>query len=102
MHRKAVTKMTVLALLSLSLVSVKASAQTPTAEKPSAPTVAQLYQELLELSQKERRGLVFFVRGQTIPGIVTKIFGQEAVQVRNQTYGRLIIRLDQVDALGAN
>jgi hypothetical protein len=73
---------------------------------PAPPAEAQMamqgFRELFELSQKERRGLTFFVQGQSIPGIVTKILGEEAVEVRNQTFGRLIIRIDRIDALGLN
>ena len=41
---------------------------------------------------------MFYVKGQTIPGIVVKI-GADIVEVRNQTYGRIIIRLDIIDAV---
>jgi hypothetical protein len=60
------------------------------------------YRELLEMSLNEKRGLTFFIKGQTIAGIVTKIIDSETVEARSQMYGRIIIRLDQVDALAAN
>ncbi|HKR60472.1 MAG TPA: hypothetical protein VJS64_12120 [Pyrinomonadaceae bacterium] len=60
------------------------------------------YQQLLDLSQKEKKGLTFFVEGQTIPGIVVKVIGNEAVEVRNQTHSRVIIRLESVDAVAMN
>jgi hypothetical protein len=62
----------------------------------------QLYQDLFELSQKEKRGLTFYVKGQTIAGIVTKLIGEDAVEVRNQTFSRIVIRLDQIDAVAVN
>jgi hypothetical protein len=62
----------------------------------------EIYQELFEYSQKEKRGLTFFVKGQTISGIVTKVIEGEAVEVRNQTHNRIIIRLDQIDAVAAS
>ena len=65
-------------------------------------TIIQSYQGLFELSQKEKRGLMFFMKGQTIGGAVTKVIGNEAVEVRNQTYSRIIIRLDQIDAVAMN
>ncbi len=60
------------------------------------------YQELLDLSQNENKGLTFYVNGQTIPGLVTKVIGEEAVEVRNQIHDRLIIRLDRIDAIALN
>jgi hypothetical protein len=73
---------------------------------PAPPAESQMamqgFRELFELSQKERRGLTFYVQGQSIPGVVTKILGEDAVEVRNQTFGRLIIRVDRIDALAIN
>ena len=60
------------------------------------------YRELFELSQNENKGLTFYVNGQTIPGLVTKIIGDEAIEVRNQTHDRLIIRLKRIDAVALN
>ena len=59
------------------------------------------YQELLEMSLKEKKGLMFYVNGQTIGGAVSKI-DEGFVEVRNQQYGRIIIRLREIDALAAN
>jgi hypothetical protein len=61
----------------------------------------QSYRDLLERSEKEKKGLVFYVKGQTISGIVVKI-STDAVEVRNQTYSRIIIRLDSIDAVAMN
>ena len=61
----------------------------------------QSYRELLERSEKEKKGLVFYVKGQTISGIVVKI-STDAVEIRNQTYSRIIIRLDSIDAVAMN
>ncbi len=62
---------------------------------------SQSIRELLDRSEKERKGLMFYVKGQTIPGVVVKV-GADAVEVRNQTYGRIIIRLDSIDAVAIN
>jgi hypothetical protein len=59
----------------------------------------ELFKELIELSYKEKRGLTIFIKGQTIAGIVTQIIGLEAIEVRNQTFSKVIIRLDAVDAM---
>jgi hypothetical protein len=63
---------------------------------------SQVFRELLERSEKEKKGLTFFVRGQTISGIVVKMLGSDAVEVRNQTYSRMIIKLESIDALAIN
>lgn len=92
-------RLTMLAAGIASLLSVgPALAQTPGA----SGAVAQAYQELFSVSQKEKRGLMFFVKGQQIGGAVTKVIGNDAVEVRNQTYGRIVIRIDQIDAVAIN
>ena len=74
------------------------------AQSPGAPRaeVVQAYQELFTASQKEKRGLTFHVNGQSIPGVVTRVIGSEAVEVRNQSHGRIVIRIDRIDAVAAN
>ena len=60
------------------------------------------FQELIEQSQKEKKGLTFYIKGQTIAGVVTKVVLPDAVEVRNQTFSKIVIRLDQVDAVAIN
>jgi hypothetical protein len=67
---------------------------------PAKP--AHAFQELFDYSLKEKKGLTFFVQGQTIPGVVTKMVGEDAIEVRNQTSSRIIIRVDRIDAVAAN
>lgn len=81
--------------LMLALASAGAYAQGSRSE------AVQGFQELFAQSQKDKRGLTFFVKGQSIPGVVTKVIG-DAVEVRNQTHGRIIIRLDSIDAVAMN
>jgi len=85
-----------LVLVALTEISSPVLAQTLAAKAPQA------FQELLDYSLKEKKGLTFFVQGQTIPGVVTKMLGDDAIEVRNQTSNRIIIRLDRIDAVVAN
>jgi hypothetical protein len=86
-------------LRSILLAAMLTVAITPWASAQSP--AAQNFRELFDRSEKENKGLMFYVRGQTIPGVVVKI-GAETVEVRNQTYGRVIIRLDSIDAVAIN
>jgi hypothetical protein len=90
-------------VISSALVLAGFSAAVSYAQAPPPPlSVIQAYQELFGVSQKEKRGLMFYVKGQSIGGAVTKVIGNDAVEIRNQTHGRIIIRLDQVDAVAIN
>jgi len=66
---------------------------------PEKHEIIELYRELIELSQKENRWLTIFLNGQTIAGIVTGIIGTEALEVRNQTFSKIIIRLEAIEAM---
>ena len=58
------------------------------------------FDELLKISQTEKKGLTFYLDGQTIPGIVISVnAGTETVEVKNQTHSRILIRLDRVNAV---
>jgi hypothetical protein len=62
----------------------------------------QIFKELLEMSLKEKKGLTFYVQGQVISGAVTRLLGEDAVEVKNREFGRIVIRLDRIDAVAAN
>lgn len=60
------------------------------------------FSELIEWSAKEKRGLTFFVNGQTVAGIVVKVGEDGTIELKSQTYSRIIVRLDSVDAVAAS
>ena len=57
------------------------------------------FMELIQSSKETRKGITFFLPGQTIAGVVTKVEGTEVVEARSQTYSRIVIRLDQILAI---
>ena len=86
---RAAALMFVLALgCGLSLATEARSSKTPDA-----------YQALLKESLEKKFGLIFYLNGATVPGVVTKIGDDGYVEVRNQEHGRIIIRRERVDAL---
>ena len=44
---------------------------------------------------------MLYVNGQTIGGGVTRIEPGQWVELRNQTYGKIIVRIDRIDAIAA-
>ena len=87
-------------LLTVSLVGVLAAVRINTTSAQSGSVL--LFQELIDQSIKDKKGLTFFVKGQTIGGAVTRKLSPEVVEVRNQTYSRIVIRLEEVDAVAIN
>src|SRR5690349_14683685 len=54
-------------------------------------------QEILEASQKDKKGVNLYVKGQAVPGVVTKI-DSEFVELRSREYSRIVVRLASIDA----
>ena len=60
------------------------------------------FEEMIERSLAEKKSLIIYVNGQTIPAIVTKIIDDDAIEVRNREYDRIVIRVDRIDAVAGN
>ena len=54
--------------------------------------------ELLEASQKDKKGVMLYMKGQSIGGMVVKIAG-DVVELRSREYSRIIVRMDAIDAV---
>lgn len=93
-------------IMFLGLSGMGAFSQSPAeGQAQAAPILAPegsapaSFVELLKASQRDKKGLTFHVGGQTIGGLVVKAPGDGTVEVRNQEFGRIVIRLDRVDAV---
>ena len=56
------------------------------------------FRELLLASQKEQKGVQIYFNGQMIAVVVTAV-GLEFVEGKNRENGRILIRLDKIDAM---
>jgi hypothetical protein len=88
-------------IVAATLLASVVSLSNVAAQDATSPLL-QTYKELFARSEKEKKGLTFYLSGQTIGAVFVKMIGNDAVEVRNQTYGRIIIRLDSVDAIAIN
>lgn len=92
-------------------LGVNTNSQAPAEPKKpaSAPAVTvpmgscpASFVELLRISQEQKKGLTFYIEGQTIGGLVVKAAGDGTVEVRNQECGRILIKLEDVSAIAMN
>lgn len=58
-------------------------------------------EQALKTAQQDKRGITLYVAGQAINGAVTRIEPGLWVELRNQTSGRIVVRLDRIDAVAA-
>jgi hypothetical protein len=68
-----------------------------TAASPAAARENDTMRELLEASQNDKKGLMLYVKGQSIAGIVVKI-AADVVELRSREYSRIAVRIDSIDA----
>jgi hypothetical protein len=61
--------------------------------------VVKALHEFFELSQKNQKSLMFYIQGQQVGGVVTRVVGEAGVEIRNRTNERIFIRLDRIDAV---
>jgi hypothetical protein len=57
--------------------------------------------ELLEASQNEKKGVNLYIKGQSLGGVVTKL-NADTVEMRNREYGRIVVRIEAIDAAAMN
>lgn len=58
-------------------------------------------EQALSAAQQDKRGITLYVAGQAIGGAITRIEPGQWVELRNQQYGRIVVRIDRIDAIAA-
>ena len=57
-----------------------------------------MLQEILQSSQNDKKGVMVYVKGQGIAGIVTRM-AEGFVEMRSREYSRIVVRIDSIDAV---
>ena len=58
-------------------------------------------EQALATAQQDKRGVTLHVAGQVVAGAVTRIEPGQWVELRNQQFGKIVVRLDRIDAVAA-
>jgi hypothetical protein len=53
----------------------------------------------LNAAMASKRGITLYVNGQTIGGAITKVEAGQYIELRNQEFGRIVVRWDRIDAI---
>ena len=56
-------------------------------------------EQALATAQQEKKGVMLSVSGQSIGGGVLRIEPGQWVEMKSQQYGRIVVRLDRIDAV---
>jgi hypothetical protein len=57
-----------------------------------------MFKQILEDSQSQKKGVMVYIKGQTLGGLVTKL-NADSVEMRSQQYSRIVVKLDSIDAV---
>jgi hypothetical protein len=78
--------------LLLAVVTTAGSAQ-------GAP--ADPFDEILLASLNDRKGVMIYIDGQSVPGRVTRL-DTDTVELTSQSFSRIVVRRDRIDAVAGN
>lgn len=56
-------------------------------------------EQVLASAQQDKKGVTLSVGGQSIGGGVVRIESGQWVELKNQQHGRIVVRLDRIDAV---
>lgn len=76
-----------------------AMTETTLAQSTSGALSATAVEEVLNQSLTQKKGMAIYIGGQLINAIFVKRIDANTIEVKNQTHGRIIIRMDRVDAI---
>ena len=85
-------------LLALSL-GFFAMTETTLAQSTSGTLSNAAVEEVLSQSLTQKKGMAIYISGQVINAIFVKRIDANTIEVKNQSFGRIIIRMDRVDAI---
>jgi len=72
---------------------------TPALAQSATPMAAAAVEEILNQSLAQKKGMSIYIGGQTINCLFVKRIDANTIEVRNQTYSRILIRVDRIDAI---
>jgi hypothetical protein len=62
----------------------------------------ELFRELIERSQKEKRGLTVYLGGNQIVGVVTAIINEQAIELRSQQFHKAVVLIETIEAIAVS
>jgi len=65
----------------------------------SAADLPKGLEDALNAAQASKRGVTLYVNGQTIGGAITKVEPGQYVELRNQEFGKIVVRWERIDGI---
>ena len=65
----------------------------------SAADLPKGIEDALNAAMASKRGVTLYVNGQTIGGAITKVEPGQYVELRNQEFGKIVVRWERIDGI---
>jgi hypothetical protein len=56
-------------------------------------------EDAINAALASKRGVTLYVNGQTVSGAITKVEPGQSVELRNQEFGRIVVRWERIDGI---
>lgn len=65
----------------------------------SAADLPKGLEDAINAAMASKRGVTLYVNGQTIGGAITKVEPGQYVELRNQEFGKIVVRWEKIDGI---
>jgi len=65
----------------------------------SAADLPQGLEDAINAAMASKRGVTLYVNGQAIGGAITKVQPGQYVELRNQEFGKIVVRWERIDGI---
>jgi len=65
----------------------------------SAADLPKGLEDAINAAMASKRGVTLYVNGQTIGGAITKVEPGQYVELRNQEFGKIVVRWERIDGI---
>jgi hypothetical protein len=87
------------AVIATTLGLAASLAQANPAEPALVGDALQAIEQTLLVARDAQRGVTLYLQGQTLAGLVVQVQSGQWVLLRSQQYGRIVVRLERIDAV---
>ncbi len=87
------------AVLFAAAIALAMGAAAPAAAQSGSALNAAAVEEILNTSQSQKKGMSIYMGGQVINCLFVKRIDGNTIEVRNQQFSRIILRIDRIDAI---
>lgn len=75
------------------------TAMTASAADAAKGETSRVLEDAFNAAMASKRGVTLYVNGQTIGGAITRVEAGKFVELRNQEFGKIVVRWESIDGI---